>query len=50
MRSDWHETTGLASHELIERIADALFHGKWTLNIPKRLVVEDDIDVTDIAS
>jgi UbiD family decarboxylase len=48
VRSDWHETTGLASHELIERIADVLFHGKWTWNIPKTLVVEDDIDVTDI--
>jgi 3-polyprenyl-4-hydroxybenzoate decarboxylase len=48
VRSDWHEGTGLASHELIERIADVLFHGKWTLNIPKTLVVEDDVDVTDV--
>ncbi|NUP36347.1 MAG: UbiD family decarboxylase [Streptomyces sp.] len=48
VRRDWHETTGLASHELIDRIADVIFTGKPSVNAPKILVVEDDIDITDL--
>ncbi|PPJ11154.1 hypothetical protein C5E44_25180 [Nocardia nova] len=46
IRQDWHESTGLASHELIDRIAAVIFTGKTSVNAPKILVVEDDVDIT----
>lgn len=49
VRQDWHESTGLGSHELAERIAAVIFHGKPSVNAPKILLVEDDVDITDIA-
>lgn len=49
IRQDWHESTGLGSHELIDRIAGVIFHGKPSVNAPKILVVEDDVDITDLA-
>jgi 4-hydroxy-3-polyprenylbenzoate decarboxylase len=49
VRQDWHETTGLGSHELAERIAAVIFHGKPSVNAPKILLVEDDVDITDLA-
>jgi 4-hydroxy-3-polyprenylbenzoate decarboxylase len=48
VHQDWHETTGLGSHELAERIAAVIFHGKPSVNAPKILLVEDDVDITDI--
>lgn len=49
VRQDWHEDTGLGSHELIDRIAGVIFHGKPSVNAPKILVVEDDVDITDLS-
>jgi UbiD family decarboxylase len=49
VRQDWHETTGLGSHELVDRIASVIFHGKPSVNAPKILVVEDDVDITDLS-
>jgi 4-hydroxy-3-polyprenylbenzoate decarboxylase len=46
VRQDWHETTGLSSHALIDAIADVIFTGKPSVNAPKILVVEDDVDIT----
>ncbi|MFI0895139.1 UbiD family decarboxylase [Streptomyces sp. NPDC020983] len=48
MRQDWHTTLGITSSELIDRIADVIFTGKPSVNAPKILVVEDDIDITDL--
>ncbi len=49
VRQDWHETTGLGSHDLVDRVAAVIFHGKPSVNAPKILVVEDDIDITDLS-
>lgn len=49
VRSDWHRTTGLGSHELVDRIAAVIFHGKPSVNAPKILLVEDDVDITDLS-
>ncbi|WP_194923673.1 UbiD family decarboxylase [Catenulispora pinisilvae] len=49
VRGDWHETSKLSSAELIERIADVIFAGKPSVNAPKILVVEDDVDITDLS-
>ncbi|MFJ4653336.1 UbiD family decarboxylase [Nocardia sp. NPDC088792] len=46
--SDWHETTGMGSHELIDEIAAVIFRGKPSVHAPKILVVEDDVDITRI--
>ncbi|MEY9877285.1 UbiD family decarboxylase [Streptacidiphilus sp. MAP12-33] len=48
VRQDWHETTGLGSHELAERIAAVIFAGKPSVNAPKILLLEDDVDITDL--
>ncbi len=48
VRQDWHETTGIGSHELVDRIAGVIFHGKPSVNAPKILLVEDDVDITDL--
>ena len=49
VRSDWHATTGLSSGELIDRVAGVIFTGKPSVNAPKILLVEDDVDITDLA-
>ncbi|MET9490509.1 UbiD family decarboxylase [Nocardia sp. NPDC006630] len=48
VRQDWHETTGLGSHELVDKIAEVIFTGKPSVNAPKILLVEDDVDITDL--
>ncbi|HEU5026260.1 MAG TPA: UbiD family decarboxylase [Spirillospora sp.] len=48
MRQDWHATLGISSADLIGRIADVIFTGKPSVNAPKILVVEDDVDITDL--
>ena len=49
VEQDWHETTGLGSHELADRVADVIFHGKPSVNAPKILLVEDDVDITNLS-
>ncbi|NUR95380.1 MAG: UbiD family decarboxylase [Kribbellaceae bacterium] len=48
VRQDWHDSTGLRSPELIDRIAEIIFTGKPSVNAPKILVVEDDVDITNL--
>src|SRR5665213_267503 len=48
VRSDWHATTGLSSSDLINRVADIIFTGKPSVNAPKILLVEDDVDITSL--
>jgi 4-hydroxy-3-polyprenylbenzoate decarboxylase len=47
-RSDWHETLGVDSREFVQRIGDIVFAGKPGFGVPKILLVEDDVDITDI--
>ncbi|MEY9911278.1 UbiD family decarboxylase [Catenulispora sp. MAP12-49] len=49
VRQDWHESTGLGSHELVDKIADVIFSGPAAVHAPKILLVEDDVDITDLA-
>ncbi|MBR7839278.1 UbiD family decarboxylase [Actinospica durhamensis] len=49
VRQDWHETLGISSAELIEKIAGIIFTGKPSVNAPKILLVEDDVDITDLS-
>ncbi|GAB2512844.1 UbiD family decarboxylase [Nocardia heshunensis] len=49
VRRDWHETTGLASHELVAKIAEVVLGGPAAVHAPKTLVVEDDVDITNLA-
>ncbi len=48
VRPDWPETFGGHSGELARRIGEACFAGKAGFGVPKILVVEDDIDITDV--
>ncbi|GLW67766.1 UbiD-like decarboxylase [Kitasatospora phosalacinea] len=48
VRSDWHATTGLSSARLVDRVAEVIFQGKPSVNAPKILLVEDDIDITNL--
>lgn len=48
VRSDWHETHGGHSGELAQRIGDVAFAGKAGFGIAKILLVEDDVDITDV--
>ncbi len=45
---DWRTKTGLRSGELCRRIADILFDKKAGMGTPKYIVVNADIDITDI--
>jgi 4-hydroxy-3-polyprenylbenzoate decarboxylase len=45
---DWHDTLGINAGELAKRIAGVLFSGKPGINAPKTLLVENDIDITDL--
>lgn len=48
VRPDWHESLGIHSGELAQRIGDVVFSGKAGFGVPKVLLVEDDIDITDV--
>ena len=45
---DWHETTGLSGRELGQRVGDVIFATKGGFGIPKVLLFEDDVDLTDV--
>ncbi|MHB1568695.1 MAG: UbiD family decarboxylase [Solirubrobacteraceae bacterium] len=46
--SDWHERTGWNSRELAMKVGDAVFgSGKLGFGIPKLLLIENDIDISD---
>lgn len=46
--ADWHKQLGVDSEEFARRIADIVFAGKAGLGVPKILLVEDDIDITNV--
>lgn len=48
VRADWHETSGLPSHELVDKVAEVVLGGPAAVHAPKILLVEDDIDITDL--
>ncbi|MEU6580871.1 UbiD family decarboxylase [Nocardia sp. NPDC046763] len=48
VRQDWHKTLGISSAELVQRVADVAFTGKASVNAPKILLVEDDVDITNV--
>ena len=48
LRSDWHETTAIPSADLARKIGEVAFEGKAGYGAPKILLVEDDIDITDV--
>jgi 4-hydroxy-3-polyprenylbenzoate decarboxylase len=45
---DWHDKLAINAGELAKRIADVLFSGKPGINAPKTLLVENDVDITDL--
>jgi 4-hydroxy-3-polyprenylbenzoate decarboxylase len=47
VRSDWHESLPISSAELTQRVGEVVFQGKAGFGVPKVLLVEDDIDITD---
>jgi 4-hydroxy-3-polyprenylbenzoate decarboxylase len=49
IESDWHQKTGWTSAELVDRVAEVAFTGKASVNAPKIVLVEDDVDIADIA-
>jgi UbiD family decarboxylase len=48
VKREWRAKTGLRSSELCRRVADILFETKGGMGTPKYIVVNDDIDITDI--
>ncbi|WP_228554707.1 UbiD family decarboxylase [Catenulispora pinisilvae] len=48
LRSDWPETTAIPSADLARKIGEVAFEGKAGYGAPKILLVEDDIDITDV--
>jgi UbiD family decarboxylase len=48
VRADWPEIVNASSGELTRRIGEVTFSGKAGFGTPKVLVVEDDIDITDV--
>lgn len=48
VEQDWHDKLAINAGELAKRVADVLFSGKPGFNAPKTLLVEDDIDITDL--
>lgn len=48
VRADWPEIINASSGELTRRIGEVTFSGKAGFGTPKVLVVEDDIDITDV--
>jgi len=49
VRSDWHAATGMSAGELVDKVAAVIFTGKPSVNAPKILLVEDDVDITDLS-
>jgi 4-hydroxy-3-polyprenylbenzoate decarboxylase len=47
-RPDWHETLGMDSRAFAQRVGEVVFTGKAGFGVPKVLLVEDDIDITDV--
>ncbi len=45
---DWHERTGSDSRSFGQRIGSILFASKAGFGVAKALLVEDDIDITDV--
>jgi UbiD family decarboxylase len=48
MARDWHERLDVESRELGQRIGKIVFAGKAGFGVPKILLVEDDIDITNV--
>jgi 4-hydroxy-3-polyprenylbenzoate decarboxylase len=48
IHQDWHETLGINAGELARTIGEVVFKGKAGFGVPKILLVEDDIDITDV--
>jgi 4-hydroxy-3-polyprenylbenzoate decarboxylase len=48
-RSDWRDRLGINSEEFARRIGDVVFAGKAGLGVPKIILVEDDVDITNLA-
>jgi UbiD family decarboxylase len=48
IRADWHDTFGGHSGELARRVGEVAFAGKAGFGVAKILVVEDDVDITDV--
>lgn len=48
VRADWHEATGMSSAELAERVGHAVFESKAGFGVPKLILVEDDVDITNL--
>ncbi|HVX45785.1 MAG TPA: UbiD family decarboxylase [Mycobacteriales bacterium] len=49
VEQSWREKLGIGSRELAEQIGRIVFAGKAGFGVPKILLVEDDIDITDVA-
>ncbi|MBV9559667.1 MAG: UbiD family decarboxylase [Bradyrhizobium sp.] len=47
-RTDWHEMTGLDSRAFGQRIGELIFSSKAGFGIAKVLLIENDINVTDV--
>lgn len=48
VRQDWHERTGLSSKALADRIGQRVFESKPGFGVAKILLVEDDIDISNV--
>jgi 4-hydroxy-3-polyprenylbenzoate decarboxylase len=44
----WHDALGITAAQLAQRVGDVLFTSKPGINAPKTLLVENDIDITDL--
>lgn len=49
VEQDWHEKLGIGAGELARRIADVLYSGETGINTAETLLVESDIDITDLS-
>jgi 4-hydroxy-3-polyprenylbenzoate decarboxylase len=45
---DWKEKSGLTTEQLVAKLSEVLFRSKATIPIPKILLVNDDIDPTNL--
>jgi 4-hydroxy-3-polyprenylbenzoate decarboxylase len=48
MPRDWKRMTGINTKSLIEKIAEVLFHSKAGVSVPKIILMNDDIDPTNL--
>ncbi|MVU77485.1 UbiD family decarboxylase [Nocardia sp. ET3-3] len=46
--SDWHAKLPVSSGDFAQRVGDVVFAGKAGFGVPKVLLVEDDVDITDV--